>query len=167
MRVLVTVASKHGSTAEIGEAVAEALVEAGHEVYQAIPDPGIALDRFDAVVCGSAVYGGSWRPEAVRFLEMRADDLRAKPVWLFETGPVSSVDLIEQSTSSIALGTLVAARALKVFGGKLDRSRLTVGEKVITRIVGATDTDDRDWDEITLWAGAIAIALDKEEQGRS
>jgi menaquinone-dependent protoporphyrinogen oxidase len=164
MRVLVAVASKHGSTAEIGDAISRVLVDAGYEVYQAVPDPDVALERFDAVVCGSAVYGGSWRPDAVRFLEVRADDLRAKPVWLFETGPVSSVDLIEPGGAGIALGSLVAARGLQVFGGKLDRSRLTVGEKVITRIVGATDSDDRDWDVIKAWAGKIAETLDKEAQ---
>lgn len=167
MRVLVTVASKYGSTAEIGDAIARVLVEAGHEVYQAVPDPDASLERFDAVICGSAVYGGSWRPDAVRFLEVRADDLRAKPIWLFETGPVSTVDLNEPGGAGIALGSLVAARGLEVFGGRLDISRLTVGEKVITRIVGATDSDDRDWDQIKTWAGKIAEALDKEAQVRS
>lgn len=167
MKVLVTVASKHGSTAEIGDAIARVLSEAGHEVYQAVPDPDIALEHFHAVVCGSAVYGGSWRSEAVRFLEIRADDLRAKPIWLFETGPVGNVDLIESGSNGVALGSLVAARTLKVFGGKLDKSRLTVGERFITQMVGATDSDDRDWEEITTWASGIADALNKEEQGHS
>lgn len=167
MKVLVTVASKHGSTAEIGNAIADVLTEAGCDVYQTVPDPNITLELFDAVVCGSAVYGGSWRSQAVRFLEIRADDLRAKPVWLFETGPVRSHELLEPGTSAATLGTLVAARGLKTFGGRLDKSLLTVGERLITQMVGAVDSDDRDWDEITTWARGIADALFKERQAQS
>ena len=55
-RVLVTYASRMGSTAGIGEAIAERLRAAGLDVtvvpVSHAPDP----EGFDAVVCGSAIY---------------------------------------------------------------------------------------------------------------
>ncbi|MGZ4566515.1 MAG: flavodoxin domain-containing protein, partial [Blastococcus sp.] len=70
MRVLVVVASKHGSTQGIAEAIADELssTEAGQAlgltaVLQAAehaPDPG----GFDVVLVGSAVYAGRWLPAA-------------------------------------------------------------------------------------------------------
>ena len=61
MTVLVTYATKHGSTREIAEAVATTLVDRG------IPTEALAIDtvadvgQYEAVVLGSAVYMGRWR----------------------------------------------------------------------------------------------------------
>jgi NAD(P)-dependent dehydrogenase (short-subunit alcohol dehydrogenase family) len=59
-RVLVTHASRMGSTAEIGEAIAERLRAAGLDVtvvsVSQAPDP----EGFDAVVCSSAIYATRW-----------------------------------------------------------------------------------------------------------
>jgi menaquinone-dependent protoporphyrinogen oxidase len=54
--VLVAYASKHGSTAEIANAVAEALCAAGlrADCLEAVDVRG--LESYDAVVLGSAVY---------------------------------------------------------------------------------------------------------------
>ena len=60
MRVLVTTASKHGSTDEIGRAIAETLGEHGIETGVLAPEDVISLHRYDAVIMGSAVYAGHW-----------------------------------------------------------------------------------------------------------
>jgi hypothetical protein len=55
-RVLVAYGSKHGSTAEIADRIGERLREAGHEV-DVLPAGSVTdLDRYEAVVLGSAVY---------------------------------------------------------------------------------------------------------------
>ena len=64
MRVLVTVASKHGSTAEIGTAIAGILAEAGHKVLEQRPEDADDPSKFDAGVMGSGVYAGHWLLEA-------------------------------------------------------------------------------------------------------
>src|SRR5690606_10318919 len=64
MQVLVTVASRHGSTREIGEVVAEVLRNSGFDVDVADPDEVEDLDRYDAVVLGSSVYLGRWAASA-------------------------------------------------------------------------------------------------------
>lgn len=80
MKVLVVVASKHGSTQEIAEVVAEELALAGHtaEVKGAAGD--VSVTPYDAVVLGSAIYMGAWLPEAKRFAEAQHEALSARPV---------------------------------------------------------------------------------------
>jgi menaquinone-dependent protoporphyrinogen oxidase len=162
MRILVAVASKHGSTLEIAEAIGATLKSRGHDVDVVAPNVDLALRDYGAVVCGSAVYGGSWRPDAVRFLEYRADDLRALPVWLFESGPVGNPDLVEPMGVGRDFASLVAARDLAVFDGRIDRSVLSMGEKAIITMVRVKDDDLRDFDAIEEWAESIGDALQKE-----
>jgi menaquinone-dependent protoporphyrinogen oxidase len=162
MHILVAVASKHGATLDIADAIGATLRARGHAVDVVAPDPDLALREYDAVICGSAVYGGSWRPDAVRFLEYRADDLRAVAVWLFESGPVGNPDLVDPAGAGRQLASLVAARELAVFDGRIDRSLLSMGERAIITMVRVKDDDLRDFDAIEEWAEAIGDALDKE-----
>jgi menaquinone-dependent protoporphyrinogen IX oxidase len=91
-RVLVTAASRHGSTHEIADALARRLQEAAGDrglTAAALhaenrPDPA----SFDAVVLGSAVYHGSWLEPARDLAHRHAAVLRARPLWLFSSGPI-------------------------------------------------------------------------------
>lgn len=159
MKVLVTVASKHGSTRELGEAIAEVLTASGVDVDVIPPSPDMRVADYAAIVCGSAVYGGSWRKEAVSFLEERADDLRNLPVWLFSTGPVGEADLEDESNDGNRLASLVGARGHTTFGGKLDMSQLTMGERAIVKLVRAPEGDYRDFDAARAWARHIAETI--------
>jgi menaquinone-dependent protoporphyrinogen oxidase len=58
MKVLVCAASKHGAISEIAKAVAEVLAERGCELTVLPPETVGAVEEFDAVVLGSAVYLG-------------------------------------------------------------------------------------------------------------
>ena len=88
MQVLVTVASKHGATEEIGQVLAGILREAGLSVTTSAPDEVSRLDTFDAVVLGSAVYAGRWVGSASAFADRFAADLASREVWLFSSGPI-------------------------------------------------------------------------------
>src|SRR3954454_22109192 len=93
-RVLVVVASKHGATAEIADALARGLADcpAGRaaRAYAAtvhaaqLPNPA----QFDPVLLGSAVYAGRWLDPARQSAAAYADARRARPVWLFSRGPI-------------------------------------------------------------------------------
>ena len=86
MRVMVACASKHGSTEGIASAIAERLLELGHDAtavrVSEVPD----LSGTEAVVLGSAVYAGSWMKEAIGFADANAAALSDMPVWLFTAG---------------------------------------------------------------------------------
>jgi menaquinone-dependent protoporphyrinogen oxidase len=160
MRVLVTVASKHGNTQGIGEAIGAALTDAGLEVAVRAPAAMADLDEFRAVIVGSAVYVGKWLPEARRFVERHADELRRRPVWFFSSGPLGDPPKPAEDPVDVAPMTeLVGARGHRLFTGNLDREQLGFGERAVTRMVGAPYGDFRPWAEIRAWADEIAGAL--------
>lgn len=68
MRVLVTAASRRHGTREIAGAIATGLIERGLEAKVVPLEQLTSLDRYDAVVLGSAVYtgGGSARAATSR-----------------------------------------------------------------------------------------------------
>ncbi|HEY3493011.1 MAG TPA: flavodoxin domain-containing protein, partial [Solirubrobacterales bacterium] len=69
MTVLVAYSSKRGSTAEIAETVAATLRREGLGVCLEAVETVDSLDRYDAVVLGSAVYMKRWRGDAKHFLK--------------------------------------------------------------------------------------------------
>src|SRR5262245_49622748 len=86
VKVLIVSASRHGSTEEIAEQLAVVLREHGISVHTQHADRVQALDDYDGVILGSAVYLGHWLPPARRFAEQHAAQLAGLPVWLFSSG---------------------------------------------------------------------------------
>jgi menaquinone-dependent protoporphyrinogen oxidase len=165
-RVLVVVASKHGATAEIGDALARGLADspAGRAAgltglavpAQQRPDPA----PFDAVVLGSAVYAGRWLDPAREYAALHADALRARPVWLFSSGPIGEPPFPPDVPHDAApLAVLTGAREHRVFAGRLDKARLSFGERAMVTAMRAPVGDFRDWTGIAGWAAEIAAAL--------
>jgi menaquinone-dependent protoporphyrinogen oxidase len=93
--ILVTYASKYGSTAEIAEKIGEVLRASSFHV-SILPVAEVQnLDSYDAVVLGSGVYAGHWLKDAVTFLETNGKILATKPVWVFSSGPTGEGDPVE------------------------------------------------------------------------
>src|ERR1700730_13519726 len=161
MKILVAVASRHGSTHEIADALALELGTAGHDVDVHTIEDSPAVEGYDAAVIGSAVYMGKWLPQAEQFVDRHQAQLAAMPVWLFSSGPLGSDD--PQPTGEPAhLDQLIGrtgARGHRTFVGKLDKGELGFGERLIARAVGAPDGDFRDWAAINVWADEIAAAV--------
>src|SRR5665647_270775 len=88
MRVLVSVASRHGGTLEMGTTVAGVLRAAGHEVDEVVPDEVEHAEHYGAAVLGSAVYVGRMALGMRDLVDRQAGQLRGRPVWLFWSGPV-------------------------------------------------------------------------------
>jgi menaquinone-dependent protoporphyrinogen oxidase len=160
MKVLVTVGSKHGSSDEIGAALRTAISDAGVEAVQLPPEEVTSLEGYDAVVLGSGVYGGRWTESARKFVEGHLDELRARPVWVFSSGPLGEPPKPdEEPPDGAALAERVAAREHRVFAGSLDRSKLGFGERAIIGLVKAPYGDFRSWPTIAAWGTGIARAL--------
>lgn len=163
MRILVTVASRHGATAEIGEKIGSILQDAGHDVVVEPPQAVAALDGFDAVVLGSAVYAGRWIDDARRFAERHHAGLRDRPLWLFSSGPIGTpLAPTEESRDGVRVASELGAREHRTFAGRLDPSTLTWVERTVTRMVKAPDGDFRDWSAVVAWGREIADSLTAE-----
>jgi menaquinone-dependent protoporphyrinogen oxidase len=165
MRALVTAASKHGATAEIAAAIGEGLRRRGLEVAVVPAELAGSVSGYDAVVLGSAVYGGHWLPPALELAERSAAALRSHPVWLFSSGPVGdpSRKLVQKmGVDPVELPKLTAAvapRGHRTFSGRLARKNLPFVQRAALFFFRGLEGDFRDWDEIDAWAGAIAESL--------
>ena len=160
MRALVTVASKHGATGEIGEVVAGVLRDAGIEVATAAPDVAIDPSDYDAIVLGSAVYAGRWLAPARVFATRHADDLARRPLWLFSSGPIGEPPKpAGESPEGTTLAEQLSARDHHTFAGRLDCEQLGFLERTVTKALGAPSGDFRDWEAVRAWADSIVSAL--------
>ena len=160
MKVLVTTASKHGATAEIGDAIAGKLREHDLEVDVKAPGDVASLDGYDAVILGSAIYVGRWMDTARHFSERHHEALRRRPVWLFSSGPIGvPLEPAEEPADGHRLRAALGARDHRVFPGRVSSSELGWVERTITKMVNAPDGDYRDFDAIRTWAAEIAEHL--------
>lgn len=159
MHVLVTVASKHGATLEIGQHIADRLREEGLEVDFRGPEAKPNLDDYDAFVIGSSVYLGRWMGQARGFIDRHAEDLIGRPVWLFSSGPVGDTADPVNSSEGDRLLAEVHGKEHRVFAGSIVKDQLGYTERLAVRMVKAPYGDYRQWAEIDEFASAIAKEL--------
>lgn len=164
-KILVTYASRNGATGEIAEQIGAVLRQADLMV-DVLPVDGVHNpSAYRAVILGSAIYIGSWRKEAVKFLERHADSLAERPVWLFSSGPTGEGDpvaLVEGKVLPDGLKPLVERiqpRELAVFHGNIDPQRINFLERAVIKNMKKPFGDFRDWDLIIVWASTVAAEL--------
>ncbi|HJQ76469.1 MAG TPA: flavodoxin domain-containing protein [Acidimicrobiia bacterium] len=163
IKILVTAGSKHGATDEIARKIADVLTARGFEVANSAPDQVDDLSGYDAVVLGSAVYAGHWVAEAKALAGLVADAGPGMHVWLFSSGPIGDPPKPEEEPVDVAaLVAETSARDHRVFAGKIDKSKLSFGEKAIVMALRAPEGDFRDWEQIEGWANEIAESLQRE-----
>lgn len=161
MKVLVTYASKHGSTAEIAEVIAKELAETGSVVELRRASMVGSLTGFNAVVIGSSIYIGQWHEDALKVIDAHEASLQERDVWLFSSGPIGEDPFPkEEPPITEQLLERTGAHEHRSFAGRLDRSELGFGERLITTALRAPAGDFRDWDAIRAWAGEIAHQLE-------
>lgn len=162
LRILVSAASKHGSTAEIAERVAETLrTQAPDDTVVDVREAGDVNDvvPYDAVVLGSAVYMGKWLEDA-RALADRMGSAPPRQVWLFSSGPIGDPPKPEENPHEVAeIVAATHARDHQLFAGRIERSRLGFGERALMMAFRVHDGDYRDWDAIDAWSTQIAADL--------
>jgi menaquinone-dependent protoporphyrinogen oxidase len=163
MKVLVSAASKHGSTAEIARTIGEVLEEEGLDVAVMPPEDVQSIAGFDAAVLGSAVYAGHWLKPAKELVDRIGESLTDVPVWLFSSGPIGEPPKPEEDPVDVAeVMETTGARGHRVFPGKIVKSELGFGEKAIVLALRAPEGDFRDWEEIRAWAAEVAHGLRAE-----
>jgi menaquinone-dependent protoporphyrinogen oxidase len=162
-RVLVAYGTKHGATAEIADAIGRTLSAAGFEVDVQRARRVRSLDRYRAVVLGSAVYAARWRSDAARLL--RHKELRTRDLWLFSSGPVGEargdpeqLDRVTRPKRVQRAAADLGAHAHVVFGGMVADDAGFIRKKIARRIAPEL-RDRRDWGAIEAWAQSVAATL--------
>lgn len=168
-KVLVTYASRAGSTAGIAEAIAISLAENGVQAelhpMQEVQD----LSPYSAVVAGSAIHGGKWLPEAMRFVNIHKAALADKPVAIFMVCITLSMADAEKYRSGLRdwlapVCALVTPVSEGYFAGQLDFSKLPFTFNTLLMrlpvLFGLWQKGDhRDWDAVGAWAQDIRPLL--------
>ena len=174
MRVLVAYATRHGATAGIAERVAAALTAAGLPAEARPVEDVKDVEPYDAVVLGGAAYMFHWLKPAVTFARRHRNELAARPVWLFSSGPLGT-DLVDKDGKNVLettrpkefdqLTKLLHPRGEQVFFGAYDPDTPPVGlgERFVRHMPAAQAAmpagDFRDWPAIDAWAAQIASEL--------
>jgi menaquinone-dependent protoporphyrinogen oxidase len=156
--VLVTYATKHGSTDEVAESVAETLRETGLEVELAPAGAVEDLAAYGAVVLGTAIHMGRLHADTRLFLRRFREELAARPLAVYGMGPRTTEpgDLDasrSQLTGGLARVPELAPFAVTIFGGVLDPSELRFPFNRMAAV------DARDWYAIQTWAALVASHL--------
>jgi menaquinone-dependent protoporphyrinogen oxidase len=158
-KILVGYSTKRGATAEIAEAIGTTLRARGFDVD--VQDVRTTADvrAYHAVIVGSAIYMGRWLRPAVRFLHHNRRDLRLRPVWLFQDGPLGDdrKDVEQPLPAKVStLARRIGAFNVVTFGGRLaSDAKGLVAKRVAKRYAG----DFRDFGVVEAWASHIAEAL--------
>lgn len=157
--VLVTYATRAGSTVDVAKAIGEAFEARGFaaDVVPVTTDPPVA--GYDAVVVGSAIRMGKWLPEAITFLEEHQAQLAAMPVALFTVhmnnrgDDDASRELREHYLDAVR--PLVSPVGTAFFAGAINPERLNLIDRLIVRMVKAPEGDFREWETIHDWAERV------------
>ena len=168
-RILVTYASRSGSTAEVAEAISKTLSKDPAQV-DVIPMQDVKdLTPYRAVIIGSAIRKAKWLPEAVQFIRTHQDSLRHKPFAMFTVCITLAMSNSEQYRSAVAAWTapvraLVRPLSEGLFAGMLDFSKLPFNwDTLKLRATVAAGIfprgDHRDWNAIRAWAESLKPML--------
>jgi len=172
MNVLVSYASRYGSTQGIAERIAERLSASGLQAQARPTKTASDLAGYEAYVIGSAAYMGSWLKEAAEFARGNEAVLATKPVWLFSSGPLGTGTKDAQGRDLLVASEpkefaefkqTIKPRGLQVFYGALDPTRLGFRDRAIRALPAGRallpEGDFRDWKAIEAWAESIAREL--------
>jgi menaquinone-dependent protoporphyrinogen oxidase len=155
MRILVTYATKHGSTEEVAETVAYRLRKAGLATHLVPAAEVEDLEAYDGVVLGTALYMGRIHHDARHLLKRFHRALATMPLAVFAMGPraLQEHDVAgsrKQLGASLAKVPDIEPFAVAIFGGVLHQAEQPFPFNRLP------ETDARDWEAIRSWAAEIA-----------
>jgi menaquinone-dependent protoporphyrinogen oxidase len=161
-KILVTYASRLGSTAGVAEAIGKSLADSGAQV-DVLPMKDVTdLEPYQAVVAGSAIRNKKWLPEAMQFMQSHQATLARKPFAAFLVCMTLAMPNKEKYRPEVAewlepVRTLVRPVSEGLFAGVLEIRKI---EKFSDRLKFRISTimgiwkegDHRNWTAIREWA---------------
>jgi menaquinone-dependent protoporphyrinogen oxidase len=162
-KILVTYATRAGSTFEVAEQVAEVLRATGADV-DVKPVPAVhEVKGYDAVVVGSAIRMSQWLPEAVAFVRAHREPLSHIPTAYFLVSGLLRNDTPEIRDKVMAfldpVRQILEPSSIGLFAGKIDYSRMDGLDRSIAEAVSTSEGDWRNWEAIRSWAQGLQRIL--------
>ncbi len=154
--VLVTYATKHGSTADIAWSIGNSFSDAGFKAevkkIQNVED----VRPYKLVIIGTPIYDNQILPEVLSFADLHRDWLDKRKIALFVVGRTlknkDDKTIIETEKILYKLKNFINIIDTGMFAGKISPENLPIKNRV-GRIFGEDPTGDfRDWREIGEWA---------------
>lgn len=163
-RILVGYATRHGSTAEVAEAVAEALRGRGLSVDLKPLRDVQTVTGYRAVILGAPLYLSRWHADAKHFLTDHRKTLATLPTAIFALGPFEDKPqdwegVRAQLDKELAKFGWLDPVAVEIVGGKFDAATLGFPFTLIPALHKLPASDIRDWEAIRRWADSVANSL--------
>ena len=162
-RILVTYASKAGSTGEVAAAIGKTLASNGPTVDVLPLDDVSNIQAYQAVVVGSAIRADSWISAATNFVDSHQSTLRQIPTAFFTCCMALYKQSEENRQKALAymdpISNMVDPVAIGAFAGKMDYRNISFLDRTIVKMIGVPEGDFRNWDAIQAWAGSLQPAL--------
>ena len=168
-KILITYASRTGSTAQVAEAIYKTLTQVGEET-ELVPMQDVNdLSLYHAVIIGSPIRKSRWLPEAMQFLQTHRAGLAHKRVATFTvciTLAMSNEERYQQAVREWIAPVRAMAQPVSegLFAGRLDFNKLpwTLDTLLfrVTVALGILPKDDhRDWMTVHAWAQGLRPLL--------
>jgi menaquinone-dependent protoporphyrinogen oxidase len=167
--ILITYASRLGSTAGVAEAIGKTLAETGASVEVRPMVEVSDLSPYRAVIAGSAIQGQKWLPEALAFLKKHQSELARRPFAAFLvciTLSMKGSETYREGVSSWMEPVRALARPVSegLFAGTLDFSKMPLTFNTLMMRLPVLFKlwqvgDHRDWNAIRAWSLALAKQL--------
>lgn len=164
--ILIAFSTLSGSTAEVAQAVGEALQAAGLAPEILAMESVSSLQGRSALILGAPLYIGKLPKEFHRFMASHQTALKNLRPWLFVLGPIrADPEDFNAARSQVdrQLGRYAYFHPaeIRIFGGRFDIAHLPPPFSFVSRLPipafkTMSVTDIRDWDAIRDWARGIA-----------
>jgi menaquinone-dependent protoporphyrinogen oxidase len=158
-KLLVTYASKYGSTGGVADAIGKELCSKDVATDVVLIKNASNVGSYQGVVIGSAIYMGKWMAEAVDFVKKNQDILSQIPVAYFlvcmtlsQPTEKNRAEVLSYMDSILEAVPKIKPVNIGTFAGALDYKNLSWLNKKIVKSKGALEGDFRDWNAIRTWA---------------
>lgn len=170
--ILITYASRTGSTKGVAETIAQSFTSRGIPVRLLPMHEVTDLSGYKAVIAGSAIQDKKWLPEAIQFLAKNRTQLNSIPVAVFLVCITLSMAKAEKYRPEVArwldpVRTFVTPLSEALFAGTLYLDSIpTFKDRLLYRISILfgyfKQGDHRDWQAIKSWATSLESLLSSD-----
>lgn len=168
-QILITYASRTGTTAEFAQTICETLQQAEQNVKMLPLDDVKDLSGYSAVIIGSPIRKSEWLPEARQFIQTHRAELTRKRVATFTvciTLAMSNTEQYQRAVKEWIAPVRAEVRPVSegLFAGKLDFSKLpwswdTLMLRATVALGIFPQEDRRDRNAVRAWAARLPQLL--------